>query len=152
MSNINILNNDFNYIEIINQITDQKQKISKERRRYFRVYEDKNHPISVHINGVNFIEMIKANDISLGGIGIVVPHEFQGCTIDRMVYLVVTLPKPLKKSFKTKGLIKHVIDKRFGVQFVGISETNQKLLRQYITYRLQAEDWLTQLKFKLHLI
>ena len=150
MMNVSNFNSEIKYLNTIKPLPPKKKK--NERRRHFRIQQEKNHPIGVHINGENFIEMIRANDISIGGIGLIVPHEFKGCKIDRMVYLVITLPFPVNKSFKTKGIIRHVIGKRFGVKFVGIQDSAYRLIRKYVSYRLKASDWLTKLKFKFHLI
>jgi len=124
----------------------------KDRRRYIRVAQEVDHPIGVHINGENFFDILTAKDISIGGLGIVAPHEFKGCRIDRLVSLVITLPYPIKKSFMAKGTIKHVVDERFGVMFVEIDKKSRDRVREYVSYRIQRETWWTKLKFKIRLI
>ncbi|MBF0451727.1 MAG: PilZ domain-containing protein [Candidatus Magnetomorum sp.] len=115
----------------------RRTKKKNDKRRHIRVQPEKKSPVEVDINGQNFLTIIYANDISEGGIGIIVPEKFKGCKINNNVSLVITLPKPLKKSFIVTGRIIHVINEKFGVEFLDLAKENRKLLKQYIKKRLK---------------
>lgn len=128
---------------------DQKKD---ERRKYIRVLPEHNHPISVDINGENFIEVLEAIDISEGGVGISVPYRFKGCYIDMPVTLVISLPQPVEYSFSVFGKIKHIANKKFGVVFLNIDKISLMKIRKYIAYRIRNESWIMRLKYKFRLI
>lgn len=127
-------------------------KKKDERRKHIRVLPERNHPISVDINGENFIEVLKAIDISEGGVGISVPSELKGCYTDMPVTLVISLPQPEEYLFSVLGKIKHVANKKFGVIFLNLDKTSLMKIRQYIAYRIKSESWIMYLKYKLRLI
>jgi len=127
-------------------------KKKDERRKHIRVLPEHNYPISVDINGENFIEVLKAIDISEGGVGISVPSELKGCYTDMPVTLVISLPQPEEYLFSVLGKIKHVANKKFGVIFLNLDKTSLMKIRQYIAYRIKSESWIMYLKYKLRLI
>jgi c-di-GMP-binding flagellar brake protein YcgR len=127
-------------------------KKKDERRKHIRILPERNHPISVDINGENFIEVLKAIDISEGGVGISVPSELKGCYTDMPVTLVISLPQPEEYLFSVLGKIKHVANKKFGVIFLNLDKTSLMKIRQYIAYRIKSESWIMYLKYKLRLI
>ncbi|MGD0101495.1 MAG: PilZ domain-containing protein [Acidobacteriota bacterium] len=127
-------------------------KKKDERRKHIRVLPEHNYPISVDINGENFIEVLKAIDISEGGVGISVPSELKGCYTDMPVTLVISLPQPVEYLFSVLGKIKHVANKKFGVIFLNLDKTSLMKIRQYIAYRIKSESWIMYLKYKLRLI
>ncbi len=89
----------------------------------------------MHINGENFLDILEALDISVGGIGISVPHMFDGCKIENDVSLVITIPFPVMKSIAVAGKVKHIKGKDFGVTFVSIKGIDKKLVEEYVVYR-----------------
>ncbi len=119
------------------------------RRRHIRVRPEQNAPIGVDINGENFIEVLRAVDISLGGIGIQVAHMFEGCQIDRSVSVIVTLPTSGGRGFQVDGRIRHVRAHRFGVQFVGLADDDRRQLKAYIASRLADAPWPIRLQQRL---
>jgi c-di-GMP-binding flagellar brake protein YcgR len=127
-------------------------KKKDERRKHIRILPERNHPISVDINGENFIEVLKAIDISEGGVGISVPSELKGCYTDMPVTLVISLPQPEEYLFSVLGKIKHVANKKFGVIFLNLDKTSLMKIRRYIAYRIKSESWILRLKYKLRLI
>lgn len=127
-------------------------KKKDERRKHIRILPEHNYPISVDINGENFIEVLKAIDISEGGLGISVPSELKGCYTDMPVTLVISLPQPVEYLFSVLGKIKHVANKKFGVIFLNLDKTSLMKIRQYIAYRIKSESWIMYLKYKLRLI
>ncbi|KPA15213.1 Type IV pilus assembly PilZ domain protein [Candidatus Magnetomorum sp. HK-1] len=118
-----------------------KKKSNKkgDKRRFVRVNPLRKNPIPININGVNFLKIIYASDISEGGIGIKVPEKFKGCEINKNVSLVITLPKPFKKSFLVTGRIIHVVNEKFGVEFLDLSKENRNILKKYINKRIQDD-------------
>lgn len=93
--------------------------------------------IDVDINGENFIDRLRINDISESGISIQVAHNFKGCMISSVVGLVMTLPTIDGNCLiKCKGQIKHITNNYFGVTFIGLSDRHQEKLRAYIANHL----------------
>ncbi len=102
------------------------------KRRYIRVRPHEWAPVEIQLNGVDFLDILYAEDISEGGARINVPHEFSGCTIDAAIDLVITLPE--YRSFKARGRIRHVGNTRtaFGVEFISLEESSRQQLRGYV--------------------
>ena len=121
------------------------------RRQHIRVQPERGSPIEVDINGEDFIEVLRAVDISMGGMGINVAHLFKGCRINRSVAVIVTLPTSGGRGFQVDGRIRHVKDHRFGIQFVGLADADRKQLREYIASRLTDAPWSVRLKQRLGL-
>lgn len=119
------------------------------QQRGLRVLPENEHPVHIDINGENFLDIVRAIDISERGLGIRVPHEFKGCHIDKLVSLIVELPHPIHQHFTAQGKIRHKTDKVFGVTFIGLHGAERKKLQQYIAYRIKDEPWLVNLKFKI---
>ena len=108
----------------------------KNRRWHYRVKAEKKYPIRIDINGENFVEILNAQDISLGGIGIIVPHQFKDCEIDDDVSIMLSLPIPVKVTLSLSGKIKHLSQKAFGVQFTKMDKKTRKLILDYINLRM----------------
>ncbi len=108
-----------------------------EKRRYVRVKPKENEPVEIQIMGTDFIDVLNARDISEGGVGIKVEHDFKGCHIGGILDIIITLPG--KKPFKVKGKIIHKNIENshlFGVEFIEISENAKYLIREYVNNRL----------------
>jgi hypothetical protein len=120
------------------------------QRGFVRVRPETHAGVTVHINGSDFIEIQKVVDISEGGIRLRVPHRFEGCHIDGLVGLVITLPLSDTKPFRLEGRIRHIHEDTFGIQFAGCNDKSRQLLRRYIALRLRVEDgFFSYLKFQL---
>jgi len=106
----------------------------KASRKQQRVQADPSSPIRVDIMGQGFLDVLNARDISVGGLGVRVPHNFEGCDIDSAVELIVTLGRT--KPFKTTGVIRHHSKKAgdhfFGVQFTSLSAEQHQAVEAYI--------------------
>lgn len=126
--------------------------VAQNKRKHLRVRPATHSPIRVDINGENFLDVLHAKDISETGIGIRVPHFFSGCSIDKPVQLIISLPAPFKAMIKARGQVKHSNSDQFGVRFTQIEKSAEVLLRKYIAHRI-AEDgeWIRSLAFKLGL-
>lgn len=125
---------------------------SQNRRQFIRVTPDRTAPVRVDINGVDFIETIRAVDISENGIGIVVPHGFRGCHVDQPASFVIHLPKPINKFFRVDGLIRHVCNQSFGVQFTNMNEKSRALVREYIAIGIKKRGWWDYIRYVMGLL
>ncbi len=86
--------------------------------------------------GDGFLELRRVRDISEGGLGILVPHHFEGCEIQKEVRFILTLSG--ERPFIGKGIIRHtsVSESSFGVQFTEISKEGLAKLREYVKRRV----------------
>lgn len=114
---------------------------SKNVRRHIRVKPESGQPITVDINGQNFVDVLPVRDISEGGLSIDVPHGFEGCHINEPVDLVVNLPSPVVSSFSATGKIKHVSAHSFGVVFLAMNPQHVKTTRRYVRHRVRHLPW-----------
>ncbi len=83
--------------------------------------------------GSGFLDVLVARDISAGGLGVMVPHRFDGCRIDDEVDLVVTLPG--EKPFLARGRIVHrtKTDREFfGIEFSKLDRAHRRRIRLYV--------------------
>jgi hypothetical protein len=114
-------------------------------RQHKRVLPDGDQPVGVDINGENFVEILTAKDISVGGLSISVPHMFQGCDINTPVSVIVTLPAPVNKTFQVGGMIKHISNSLYGIEFTGLEDCWRKEIKKYISSRRSNESWTSRL-------
>jgi PilZ domain len=98
------------------------------------VHADPTAPVRVDIMGNGFLDVLHACDISRGGLGIRVPHGFEGCDIDSDVELIVTLGRA--RPFKAKGVIRHYSktarDHTFGLEFIALAPEQGDAVDAYI--------------------
>jgi hypothetical protein len=114
----------------------------RDARPELRVCPTPGAPVEVQIVGPNSIDVLRARDVSQNGVGVFVPHRFEGCEIDSDVQLVITLPGV--KTFLARGVIRHVTGRGrsgeyFGVQFTEISERHRDELHEYIERTLAEQ-------------
>jgi c-di-GMP-binding flagellar brake protein YcgR len=86
--------------------------------------------------GDGFLDVFSARDISTGGVGIIVPHRFEGCAIEQEVDLVISLPG--ERPFMARGRIVHRTKTQqefFGVEFTRLSQAHQRLVERYVDAR-----------------
>jgi len=102
------------------------------------VVPEKDHPVRIDINGENFIDILMAKNISIGGVGIHVPYRFEGCEINKIVSLMVQLPEPYNYSFSVPGKIVHVTGNVFGGIFLDLKIPDKKLLKDFIKHNAQT--------------
>lgn len=98
-------------------------------------------PIEVQIMGSDSLDVLRAKDVSVSGIGVRVPHRFAGCDILSEVELVITLPGG--RPFIAQGVVRHSrlegsSSDFFGIEFTSISDDNLDRIRGYVEQR-QAE-------------
>lgn len=114
-----------------------RTEVSRERRRFVRVRPHPHRPIEVQVVGNDFMDVFFAQDISVGGMAVSVPHRFEGCEINAEVMLIVSLPGA--KAFRAKGQIRHVASRAdgdvFGLQFTAIAPEAHEQVRAYVEAR-----------------
>ncbi len=106
-----------------------------EKRTTERVVPEPGKPVSIDLNGEDFIEVLEAMDISEGGAGFRVPYGFDGCNIDDPVTAVVWLPDPVNGNITAIGKVAHISDDVFGVSFLDMKSEHMEQLRSYINSR-----------------
>jgi c-di-GMP-binding flagellar brake protein YcgR len=110
-----------------------------EKRKHPRVRPSPQHPIRVQIVGGGFIESVKARDISAGGVGLVVPHNLDGCNLESELELIISLPS--ERFFRVTGRVQFNDMKGsgggyLGIQFVKISPADTARISKYVEGRL----------------
>lgn len=74
--------------------------------------------------GSTFLEVLTVEDISVGGVGVRVPHGFRLGDFDQTVQLIVALPG--HRPFKAAAVIRHQRgaqdSSKFGVEFVSVGD------------------------------
>ena len=122
---------------------------SKNSRRHTRVSPEAGRPVTVDINGQNFVDVLPVRDISESGLGIEVPHGFEGCRINEPVDLIVNLPEPIASSLAVTGKIKHVSDRYFGVVFLAMNPNNRQAARKYVRHRVRNLSWWNRMRVRM---
>ena len=89
--------------------------------------------------GGNFLEVVYAFDICMGGVGIGVPDSVSAADLGREVDVVITLPG--HKPFMTKGKLAHRTDRagrsKFGVEFTDLQADHRDSLKAYVERMLR---------------
>lgn len=85
--------------------------------------------------GPGFLEVLRARDISVGGLGVHVPHGFAEREIDTEVELIVTLGRA--RPFRTRGALRHHSatsrdDRIFGIEFTSLLPEHRQAVEAYI--------------------
>lgn len=84
--------------------------------------------------GAASLNILRARDISLSGLGVRVPHGFQARDLGSEVDLVITLPG--SRSFLAKGIVRHQDDATrphyFGVEFTELKPGNHEEIRRFL--------------------
>ncbi len=114
-------------------------KAHRNPRDNTRVQPARGAPVAVHVLGRDSLDILSARDISQTGIGVFVPHRFEGCDIASEVELVVKLPG--HRTFLARGQVKHQNEEAeaspfFGVEFTDVPTEGRKRLQSYIASRL----------------
>jgi hypothetical protein len=126
--------------------------IGSDRRNHIRVIPDRSESVSVDINGVNFIEILKVVDISEGGVGVKVSHGFVGCNLNQPIAFVLTIPHPKRILVRGSGHIKHISGDRFGIAFNTLPDNVAEQIRNYIALHIREESLLMWAKYKMGFI
>jgi hypothetical protein len=95
----------------------------------------KGHPVEIQIMGEHLLDVLRARDVSVTGIGVLVPHRFEGFNLDSDVELLISLPR--QRPFLTRGRIVHSTDRGgesafFGVSLTNLSAEHRGILQAYL--------------------
>ncbi|BDA79431.1 hypothetical protein LPTSP3_g23610 [Leptospira kobayashii] len=109
---------------------------SQDKRKFVRVIPEEKEPVEVHLMGSVLLDVLKARDLSLGGIGIVAPNHFEEWDMNEKIEILVALPGDLA-DFLARGVIKQIGKKSkeegiYGVQFTEIGPKGKQDLQVYI--------------------
>ncbi|MFL0808986.1 MAG: PilZ domain-containing protein [Agarilytica sp.] len=105
------------------------------KRRAERVKPLSEKPVEVQMMSTGSIDILKAFDISVNGIGVQTPTTYDIECKQQNVDLVITLPGV--RPFQATGVVRHVsngkkVEKCFGVEFVQIGDKNIANIEDYM--------------------
>lgn len=82
--------------------------------------------------GAESLDVLRARDISQGGVGVSVSHGFEGLDLAATVQIVIKLPGV--KAFSARGVIRHADRKLglFGIEFTTLTEEGRQRLVAYV--------------------
>lgn len=86
--------------------------------------------------GKGFLEVLPAEDISIGGIGIRLDYDVDGYSLQAPVELLIALPQ--EKAFLARGFLRHKrVDRNtgariFGVEFKALPDEERQKLQRYV--------------------
>ncbi len=105
------------------------------RRAHVRVHPKPEEPIEVQLIGTDFLDVLEVRDISLGGLGLQVPHLFEGCDINAQLDVIITLSG--ERPFMARGTIRHISNgTTFGLQFTELPEPTRSRIERYVAARI----------------
>ena len=109
------------------------------RRKHPRVLPLVRKPVEIQLMGSDFLEVLHAHDISVGGVGIRVDHAFSGYDLSSEIQLLIKLPG--KRSFIAQGLVRHKATKEgweiYGVEFTSLPPEGETDLAAYVERMLE---------------
>lgn len=90
--------------------------------------------VEVHIMGAQSLNILRARDISLSGLGVRVTHGFSAADLGHELDLVIALPE--SRSFLARGRVRHRNDDAsghfFGVEFTDVKPANRVQIREFV--------------------
>jgi len=88
--------------------------------------------------GTDFLEILRAEDISVGGVGIRMDHGFSGYDLASDMALLITLPG--KHPFLAQGKVRHKSSKNgwevYGVEFTHLAPEHAHEIDAYVEQML----------------
>ncbi|EMY60273.1 type IV pilus assembly protein PilZ [Leptospira terpstrae serovar Hualin str. LT 11-33 = ATCC 700639] len=108
----------------------------QEKRKHVRVQPLEKEPVEIHLMGTALLDVLKASDISVGGVGVIAPNHFDEWDMNETVEILVALPGDLE-DFLARGVIKQIGKKSkeigvYGVQFTEIGPKGKQDLQVYV--------------------
>ncbi|MCB9558212.1 MAG: PilZ domain-containing protein [Deltaproteobacteria bacterium] len=104
------------------------------RRKHPRARPSRSAPIEVQLMSDDFLEVVNALDISIGGMALQVGHCFEGYDIAAEVTILLKLPGT--RAIMAKGKIMHTRRSGdagvFGVQFTELSDDQRTTIADYV--------------------
>ncbi|MFI5296814.1 MAG: PilZ domain-containing protein [Polyangiales bacterium] len=108
------------------------------QRAHVRVRPSPRAPIEVQIMGDGFLDLVRARDLSVGGVSVFIAHDFVGCNLENRVDLVISLPH--EKPFMAQGVVRHRTAAdglhSFGVQFTHLTADGRRRIEAYVKQRV----------------
>lgn len=113
-----------------------------ERRREARVVPYPSHPVEVQIMGPGFLEIVQATNISVGGVGVYLPHGIDPAAVGAKVEVILTLPSC--RPAHLRGMICHQAEassdlSHIGIEFVRLPPNVEKAISRYVELHLHRE-------------
>ena len=113
----------------------ERDRAANSRRAHSRVRPKPGEPIEVQLIGPDFIEVLEVRDISAGGLGLQVPHQFEGSNIASQVDVIIKLPR--QRPFSARGVIRHVSGgSMFGLEFTELPDVARARIEAYVAARI----------------
>lgn len=98
--------------------------------------------VEVHIMGNESLNILRARDISLSGLGVRVPHGFRDADLASELDLVITLPG--RRSFLARGVVRHRnsvdVPNYFGVELTSIKPAHREEIRRFLQDLVDDSD------------
>jgi hypothetical protein len=105
------------------------------RRAHSRVRPKPGETIEVQVIGTDFLDIMEVRDISAGGLGLQVPHLFEGSSLESQVDVIIKLPR--ERPFSARGVIRHVSNGTwFGVEFTLLPDPARLRIERYVAARI----------------
>ncbi len=110
-----------------------------EKRAHVRVSPDPKQPTRVQIVGHGSGGPLRAQDISIGGLGVEVSQESgEAIAPDTEIELLVSLPG--REPFTARGIVRHLVDQsdktvKIGVQFTQIKNGDLGQIVDFVALR-----------------
>jgi len=118
-------------------MTKSAHPLAHEKRRFQRVRPAPSAPIEVQVMGGAFLEVLHAQDISVGGMAVLVPHGFSDDELSETVQLIISMPAA--RSFKATARIRHIertgSGGKFGIEFAELDAAHRAHIARYV-------DWM----------
>jgi hypothetical protein len=112
-----------------------RERQSSSRRAHSRVRPKPDEPVEVQLIGADFIEILEVRDISEGGLGLQVPHQFAGSDLAAQVDVIITLPR--QRPFSARGVIRHISNgTMFGLEFTELPAAARARIEIYVATRI----------------
>ena len=111
-----------------------RERPTDSRRAHSRVRPKPEEPIEVQLIGSDFLEILEVRDISEGGLGLQVPHQFAGSDLATQVDVIITLPG--QRPFSARGVIRHANGTMFGVEFTDLRAQARSRILTYVAARI----------------
>ena len=121
---------------LLNLINETRPEHEDSSPKKVSIVNDDNESIRIDIVGKNYVDIVKARDISFSGIAVSVPHFIIDCKIGEIVDCIISLPH--KREIKAKGKIKQVGEKSnfyFGIEFTKMDKQSETYLKDFLAQK-----------------
>lgn len=113
------------------------------RRQEPRYQPPPSMTVEVHIMGAGSLNILRARDISVSGLGVRVPHGFSDADLNHELDLVITLPG--RRSFSARGVVRHrnneSVPNFFGVELTELKAADRDAVRAFVAELADLKPW-----------